>query len=275
MDSSIRESLSHRLLTQAVNNNIQIQNITPSINIKIKALIVDRKEAIVIELKHLQKDDTTVSIGFSIYSNSIPTVLSFSSIFEVIRSQSIIYEELKQEGDVKDDFINTAAHELRTPTQAIIGYSEMNNELFDNYFSNSKNMTVEELTRIMEKLHEHHENISRNASRLNALTNNLLDVARFESNNGSDILLQREKIELVKEINDIVKFEFGQKITGKGIKINFINDSLGENYWVHADRMRLNQILINLMDNAIKFSKKDDSINIIIKDNENFDSEFG
>ena len=190
----------------------------------------------------------------------------------MIRNQSIIAEELKQEGDVKDDFINTAAHELRTPTQAIIGYSEMNDELFDNYLSNSKNITVEELARIMEKLHEHHENISRNASRLNALTNNLLDVARFESNNSKDILLQKEKVDLVKEINDIVEFEFGQKIKDKGIKINFINDSLGENYWVHADRMRLNQILINLMDNAIKFSKKDDSINIMIRDSESFDS---
>ena len=90
IDSSIRESLSHRLLTQTINNNIQIQNIAPSINIKIKSLIVDRKEAIVIELKHLLKDDSTASIGFSIYSNSIPTVLSFSSIFEMIHSQSIL-----------------------------------------------------------------------------------------------------------------------------------------------------------------------------------------
>ena len=164
IDSSIRESLSHRLLTQTINNNIQIQDIAPSIDIKIKSLVVDRKEAIVIELKHLQKDDSTASIGFSIYSNSIPTVLSYSSIFELIHNQSVLSEELKQQGDIKDEFINTAAHELRTPTQAITGYSEMNDELFDNYLSNRKNVTVAELTRIMVKLHEHHENISRNAS---------------------------------------------------------------------------------------------------------------
>ena len=90
MDSSIRESLSHRLLAQTINNNIQIQDIAPSIDIKIKSLVVDRKEAIVIELKHLQKDDSTASIGFSIYSNSIPTVLSYSSIFEMIHSQSVL-----------------------------------------------------------------------------------------------------------------------------------------------------------------------------------------
>ena len=132
-------------------------------------------------------------------------------------------------------------------------------------------MTDEELSRIIVKLHEHHENISRNASRLNILTNNLLDVARFESNNSGDIILQREKVDLVKEIDDIIEVEFSQKIREKGIKINFINNSLGENCWVYSDKLRLNQILINLVDNAIKFSKKDDIINIMIRDNNNFD----
>ena len=78
-----------------------------------------------------EKENTTPLIGFSIYSNSISTVLSYSSIFEMIYNQSILAQELKHEGEIKDDFINTAAHELRTPTQAITGYSEMNDELFD------------------------------------------------------------------------------------------------------------------------------------------------
>ncbi len=147
-------------------------------------------------------------------------MLSYASIFGVIYNQSVLSEELKEQGDIKDEFINTAAHELRTPTQAITGCSEINDELFDNYWSNRKNVTVEELIKIMVKLYEHHENISRNASRLNILTNNLLDVARFESNNGGDILLQKEKVDLVKEINDVVEFEFGQKIRDKAININ-------------------------------------------------------
>ena len=54
-------------------------------------------------------------------------------------------------------------------------------------------MTDEELSRIIVKLHEHHENISRNASRLNVLTNNLLDVARFESNNSKVTLYYKKK----------------------------------------------------------------------------------
>ena len=137
-------------------------------------------------------------------------------------------------------------------------------------------MTDEELSRIIVKLYEHHENISRNASRLNVLTNNLLDVAKFESNNSKDkgkgnIILQREKVDLVKEIDHIIDVEFSNKVREKGIKMNFINNNLGENYWVYSDKLRLNQILVNLIDNAIKFSKKDDIINIMIRDSNDFD----
>ena len=132
-------------------------------------------------------------------------------------------------------------------------------------------MKDEELTRIIVKLHEHHDSISRNASRLNILTNNLLDVARFESNNSGYIILQKENVDLVTEIDDVIENQFSQKTIAKGIKMNFINNSVGEHCWVFADRLRLNQILVNLIDNAMKFTKRDDSISIMIKDGDDFE----
>ena len=112
IDQSINNSLSLALLSKTVNNNIQIYDIEPSINIKIKSLEVDTKESLVIEIKQSTEQNTDSAMGFAIYTNSLPTVLTLSSIFEMICNQSILAQELKHEGEIKDDFINTAAHEL-------------------------------------------------------------------------------------------------------------------------------------------------------------------
>jgi hypothetical protein len=181
IDLSIRKSLSLELLNRSINQNIQVQNISPSIDIKIKSLITDRQELLVMEIK-LSKNDklTSASMGFSIYFNSLPTVLSYCSIFEIIYNQSVLSEELIHQGEIKDEFINSAAHELRTPTQVIAGYTEMSEEMFENFLTNKDNMTHKELELLVQNLYKQHESITRNALRLNILINNLLDVARFE-----------------------------------------------------------------------------------------------
>ena len=69
-----------------------------------------------------------------------------------------------------------------------------------------------------------------------------------------------------------MKVQFSQKTREKDIKIFSINDSIRDQSWINVDRLRLNQILINLIDNAIKFSNRDDVINIIIRDSNEFDT---
>lgn len=279
IDQSIKDSLSLRLLSNNTNNNILIQDIAPSIDVKIKSLVVDKKESLLMEVNGLDDDDNNKDndgvskpiTGFFTYSNSLPTVLTNSAIFDVIYEQSVYAEELRHEGEIKDEFINTAAHELRTPTQAVLGYAELNKDLFSEIsrLRDSRAEDKEQLTNIEKKLSEHHENILRNALRLNDLINNLLDVARFEeknSKNGSNIGLYKEEVDLVKEIQDILDVHFGQIIKKKNIQVSFINNSIGENCLVYVDRSRLNQIITNLLDNAIKFSKSNDGINIMIKD---------
>ena len=117
IDTSIKQSLSLHLLYKH-HHNIQVQDIAPSFNIKIKTLVVDRKESLIMELKHMREEKETASIGFSIYSNSEPTVLSYASIFEVLYNQSIVFQQLKQDDNIKSEFINVAAHELTNSNHA-------------------------------------------------------------------------------------------------------------------------------------------------------------
>ena len=126
IDSSIRKSLSFHLLTNSnINNNIHFQDIAPSVNIKIKTLVIDKKEALVIELKHEREEKATALIGFSFYSNSESIVLSYASIFEVLYNQSVHFQQLKDEENIKNEFINIAAHELRTPIMPILNGMEI------------------------------------------------------------------------------------------------------------------------------------------------------
>ena len=141
-DSSIEESLANLKDT----STIDINYIETETGIKNKYLITDRKNSLVIELKDKDDNDNnnnnnnylrqkeekenfstpiTTILGTSIYSNSKSTVLSYLSIFETLWRQTELLQQLKQADILKTEFINVAAHELRTPTQSIIEYCEM------------------------------------------------------------------------------------------------------------------------------------------------------
>jgi signal transduction histidine kinase len=149
-----------------------------------------------------------------------------------------------------------------------MGYAELDHELFDDILKRKKVIENQELTSDLTNIHKDFENISRNASRLNDLINNLLDMARIESNRNNSLQIQKKRIDLVKEINEVINSQLEQKIKAKNIKINFFNQILDEQYWVYADKVRLNQVLVNLIDNAIKFSPNNGIIDILMKDND-------
>ena len=235
-------------------------------------VIVDRKHVLATELKDASKEFFEDAIGLSTYSKSKPTILSYISIFESLWAQTEMSEDLKianekllKSEQLEKEFINIAAHELRTPTQAIMGYTELDKEILEDILKNTESIKNEELRNNIIHLSKHFEALSRNASRLDGLINNLLDVAKIESNSINSLQLQKEKIDLVKEIKNSLDTELLQKIKQKEIKINFINDVIDEHYWIYADKLRLYQIINNLIGNAIKFSRKNGKIDILIK----------
>jgi signal transduction histidine kinase len=138
-------------------------------------------------------------------------------------------EELKVHDRMQHEFINVAAHELRTPTQAIIGYSD--------------------LFRLRpESGEEAMKAIARNAERLERLTSDILDVTKIE---GHKLDLNKEKFNLSEVVASAIE-DAKRRIDDSNIKF----EHTPRNMVVEADRVRISQVISNLLSNAIKFTKQ-------------------
>jgi signal transduction histidine kinase len=155
-------------------------------------------------------------------------------------------EELKYRDKLKDEFINIAAHELKTPLQPIIGLCEL----------------LRDMKTTKEKDQEIIDIIIRNSKRLLKLTENILNVARIES---GSFILKKEMFDISEMIVDTIK-DFEQKIleSKKNLKISYVlhNDN-NNKITVDADKNRLNQVICNLLNNALNFTKEGNIIVIV------------
>jgi phospho-acceptor domain-containing protein len=104
---------------------IDVRYLEQTSETKATILVVDRKDSMVMELKDDSKTTFAEAIGLSTYSNSKAGVLSYVAIFEKLWKQSELYEQLKIHDRMQKEFINIAAHELRTPIQPIVGLCEV------------------------------------------------------------------------------------------------------------------------------------------------------
>jgi signal transduction histidine kinase len=197
-------------------------------------LVVDRKQSLVIEKVDDSKEDLIVAIGLATYSTSKPTVLSYISIFESLSKQVKLYEQLKTHGKMQEEFINVASHELRTPTQSVLAYSEL-------------------LRRHPERRDEMIQAICRNAERLQRLTNDILDVTRIES---KTLTLNKEKFSLSDLLSNIVQ-DYKNNIEKSNGNVRLLyNQPNKDSFIVEADRERITQVISNLLNNAIKFTEE-------------------
>ena len=167
------------------------------------------------------------------------------------------YEQLKVHEKMQQDFINIAAHELRTPTQSIVGYTELLQHDYD--------LNKEGLTKGDRSTHDSLDALRRNSIRLKNLTNDILDVSRIEA---GTLRLNEERINLNEKIRNMVKdiTNTNLQVGEKGLTIQFLNDKSndGIDYYVRADKLRLFQVLSNLISNAIKFTNVNGVISISI-----------
>lgn len=138
------------------------------------------------------------------------------------------------------DFINIAAHELRTPTQAIIGFAELAK-------SDSEYLDVDKRRGGFIDI------IYRNSMRLHTLIKDTLDITRIESNT---LILAKERFNISEVIRSSIKDISNQteSINNKMINISF--DESIDPLYVEADRVRVYQVISNLLTNAIRFTKR-------------------
>ena len=196
-------------------------------------VIVDKKESLVFEKKDDSKENFAEALGLATYSSSKPTVVSYFSIFESLWKQVALYEQLKAHDKMQNEFINIASHEMKTPTQSILGYAEL----------------LEDSCKKSEEV----EAIKRNAERLQKLATNLLDVTRIES---QTLKLRKETVNINEKIANVKKDFENQFPRLRTVRILLVE--LGENnpIYVHADKVRLYEVIANLLSNAIKFTQK-------------------
>jgi signal transduction histidine kinase len=159
-------------------------------------------------------------------------------------------EELKHKDQLKDEFINVAAHELRSPIQPILGLSEFlrSNKGRENSSNSSSNCAAMSIEKEKELL----DVIVRNSNRLRQLAEDILDVAKIES---ESLILKKEKFNLKEMITEILS-EYEQKIKNmKNIKLSYESQEKNA-IIIEADRSRVCQVVYNLLNNAIKFTNE-------------------
>jgi signal transduction histidine kinase len=156
-------------------------------------------------------------------------------------------ELLGAQDNMQKEFINIAAHELRTPIVPILGFSEV---LYSKVKERrQKEHRQEELGQLQEQ-EEMLEIILRNADRLHQLTEDILDVTRIES---QTLKLRKERFNVHNLIIDAVE-DSTKRIANGNVKV--VYELVNNTTIVEADRRRLRQVISNLLDNAIKFTKE-------------------
>jgi signal transduction histidine kinase len=220
--------------------NIGILNTTT--NLATKVFVVNDDTLFRAELSDPEADTFSKALGFVIYSNSKPTVGAFKSFFELVWQSHEINEKLQQADKVQREFINIAAHELRTPIMPILNLSELL------YSKVKERLPVLQQKEMLEML----EIILRNANRLHQLTEDILDVTRIQSHN---LRLRKERFNLNDTILNVVE-DYRKQIADDNVKVIFEPAKNSSITSVEVDGRRLTQVISNLLDNAFKFTKE-------------------
>jgi signal transduction histidine kinase len=272
-------------LREEIASSINLRFSEVDLNTRITIMISDRSQFMSWELRDDTLDDPYLAGGIANYSNIEALASSYAIIFDNLWKVTEFAENLRRaniklEGNEKamKEFINIAAHELRTPIQPILGLSGVVRDRIlnlakqfqsrgkeevvyrqlqdaataatvparsdSNYRASSLASSIEEIVGMVDV-------VNRNAKRLERLTNNLLDVSRIENNKSLD--LSKENFNLVQKIRNVIR-DIKSSQDEKADAIEIVYDAPDEPIMIEADKTRIYEVVSNLLRNAIKFT---------------------
>ncbi|WP_423128603.1 sensor histidine kinase [Gaoshiqia sp. Z1-71] len=176
----------------------------------------------------------------------ITSVFLFILIDNEIRRKNKVQDELRkakikaEESDrLKTAFLSNMSHEIRTPLNGILGFSNL--------------LCEDELP--PEKKQQYIELINRNNQLLLKIINDIIEISKIQENM---ISVNKKTIDLHELINNLHRSYLapGSVLQEKNLEFRFLNEMEQKPFFVDTDPDRLNQILANLIENAIKYTEK-------------------
>ena len=146
-------------------------------------------------------------------------------------------ERLEQ---VRQEFLSNVSHELRTPLTAILAFIEtLEAGAIDDKEASQRFLLI----------------IRRNATRMHELIDDILELSAIEAGN---VQVRAEQVELAPIVNDVIAW-LATKASAQGV---VVSNAVAREAMVYADARRLEQMLTNLVENAIKFNRENGSVKI-------------
>lgn len=177
------------------------------------------------------------------YRGVLGVMTDVTEFLEAERVTREAKESAEQASKAKSEFIANISHELRTPLQSILGFSEIGQ------------MRAEQQAKLSDMFREIHLS----GQRMLALVNNLLDIAKIESAEQSYDIHPVNATQVVRKVCD----ELSPLIHGRGLRVKYV--FARDTMMTRADPLRLQQVLINVMANAIKFSPEGGIITLMVE----------
>lgn len=201
----------------------------------------------------IRMNEATSKIRQGHYSVTLPR-RGNDELGELSESIQVLADDLSHMKRQRNEFLASISHELRTPLTYIKGYADI---------AGKAGTTTEDRSHYLQIIHEE-------ATKLSGLIKGLFDLAKMDENT---FTIQKERVELCEFMRGI-HTRMAPSFNEKNIALNF--DCPGEVY-IEADPTRFEQIIINLLDNARKYSdegtvasmqvfKKNGAVHIIVKD---------